>query len=117
MAQRVANRLWSYVAPGGVLCIPNFNAGIPDAGYLECFMDWWLIYRDRDAMTDIAAALPVDSIESTKCELLDEENIWYLQAKRVLAPKGMSERRFDGAARPTHTSPWRSGAVRHPGGD
>lgn len=88
MAQRVANRLWSHVAPGGVLCIPNFNRNIPDAGYLECFMDWWLVYRDRKDMDVIADALPADSVADVNMDLRDHDNIWYLQARRkVASPK------------------------------
>lgn len=106
MAHRVANRLWSHVAPGGVLCIPNYNSGVPDAGYLECFMDWWLIYRNREEMVQIGMALPADSVASTKCELLDEENVWYLQAQKVVVAKPTPDRnrRFDPSVdkSPTH---------------
>lgn len=90
MAERVANRLWTHVAPGGVLCIPNFNENIPDAGYLECFMDWWLVYRTHAEMLQIGAALPPDSVASTLCELRDDENIWYLQARRKVAVPSQS---------------------------
>ncbi len=101
MAQRVARRLWTYVAPGGRLCIPNFNVGIPDAGYLECFMDWWLTYRDREQMQGIADALPDQSVETIRCDLLDEENIWYLQAQRI--PSLVTDRklRIDPATAPS----------------
>lgn len=87
MAQRVANRLWSHLGPNGVLCIPNFNKNIPDAAYLECFMDWWLVYRDRKDMDEIAASLPSDSVAEVSMDLRDHDNIWYLQARKAAATK------------------------------
>lgn len=104
MAQRVAQRLWSYVAPGGTLCIPNFNDNIPDAAYLECFMDWWLVYRNGDDMREILSQLPEGEVASSACELKDEENIWYLRATRNTKPV-FNPLRFDKANEPDVSAP------------
>lgn len=104
MAQRVANRLWSYVAPGGTLCIPNFNDNIPDAAYLECFMDWWLVYRNGQDMRDILSQLPEGEVANSACELKDEENIWYLRATRNTKPV-FHPVRFDTEIEPHVTGP------------
>ena len=51
-ATRLTERLFSMLNPGGILLIANFLPDIECVGYMETFMDWNLIYRDRfDMMT------------------------------------------------------------------
>ncbi len=57
VAQRLTHRLFKMLKPGGRLVIANFALSTPDAGYLEAFMDWWLVYRDEEQMRDLAAEI------------------------------------------------------------
>jgi len=58
VAAALTRRMFDMTRPGGTLLIPNFLRGVRDAGYMESFMDWHLIYRDHADMEALAAALP-----------------------------------------------------------
>lgn len=47
-AQALSARLFDMLAPGGKLIVPNFLASNHGRGYMESFMDWHLIVRDRE---------------------------------------------------------------------
>ena len=62
VAAALTCRMFEMVRPGGMMLIANFLSGIRDAGYMEAFMDWRLIYRNRSDMIALAAALPRNSV-------------------------------------------------------
>jgi len=47
LATRLTTLLFDTVKPGGTLLIANFCPGLHERGYMEAFMDWYLIYRDE----------------------------------------------------------------------
>lgn len=58
VAKLLTENLYSQLKPGGKLIVNNFLPRIDDIGFLEAYMDWRLIYRDRAAMEDVASGLP-----------------------------------------------------------
>ncbi|HWC90106.1 MAG TPA: class I SAM-dependent methyltransferase, partial [Pirellulales bacterium] len=86
LSQRAARRLvlsmFGMLRPGGSLLVANFLPGIRDLGYMESFMDWQLIYRNRCDMVDLTMDIPEEDIEQVT--LLSEEarNILFLQVTR-----------------------------------
>ena len=70
VAAALTRRMFDMTRPGGLLLIPNFLTGVRDAGYMETFMDWHLIYRNQTDMMGLAAALPRDSMAD--CEVFDD---------------------------------------------
>ena len=65
-------RLFEMTRPGGALLIPNFAAGARDTGYMEAFMDWYLIYRTHADMHALTLALPASEI--SRVEVFDDED-------------------------------------------
>ena len=62
VATALTRRMFEMTRPGGLMLIPNFLTGVRDAGYMEAFMDWHLIYRNHADMRALAAALPHGSV-------------------------------------------------------
>ncbi len=55
-------RLFSMLAPGGKVIVPNFLTTNHARGYMESFMDWHLIVRDQRQIEGLAAAIPESEI-------------------------------------------------------
>jgi hypothetical protein len=65
-------RMFEMTRPGGMMLIPNFLTGVRDAGYMEAFMDWRLIYRNQSDMMALAAALPRNPVAD--CQVFDDSD-------------------------------------------
>ena len=48
IARKLVEVMLGMLRPEGKLLIANFTRNIPDVGYMETFMDWWLIYLDSE---------------------------------------------------------------------
>ena len=51
--------------PGGRLLVANMTPDT-EAGYLEAFMDWWMVYRNEDDMRSLADAIPARALASMR---------------------------------------------------
>lgn len=78
---QLTRRLFDMLEPGGRLLLANFLP-VWEAGYMEAFMDWYLIYRERQQIEALA-----DSIEPGKASIRyfhGERNcIGYLDIERL----------------------------------
>jgi SAM-dependent methyltransferase len=74
----VTAALFRSLRPGGRLLIANFAPQLPEIGYMEAVMDWWLIYRDEAAMAVFADAIPQAAIASRSIVRDAGGNIVYL---------------------------------------
>ena len=82
LAVRVMGALWRHVAAGGRLVVANFSPDAPGAGYMEMFMDWWLIYRTRAGLQGCTADIPTDQIKSVETMSDPQEAVHYLILER-----------------------------------
>ena len=57
VAKAILSRLFEMLDSKGRLVVGNFHKTSPNRTYLNYFLDWPLIYRDEDAMRDLAAGL------------------------------------------------------------
>ena len=82
VAKRLIQRMWAMTFPGGRVMIANFMPDIPDVGYMEAFMDWWLIYRDSAQVRELFSAIPAAEIAEMKVEFDPGRNICFLVVQR-----------------------------------
>lgn len=80
-ARRLTQILFSMLNPGGRLMVANFDT-CPEVGYLEAFMDWWLIYRDEEQMGVLSLDIDPTQLASTKMFRDKERNVIYLELTR-----------------------------------
>ncbi|WP_407176714.1 class I SAM-dependent methyltransferase [Bradyrhizobium sp. STM 3562] len=81
VSERVAKRLtetaFAMLHPGGELLFANFARGIHDAGYMETFMDWRLLFRDEGEIEEIWSDLPGQAIASRRLFRDANRNVIY----------------------------------------
>ena len=71
-ARRLTSRLFQQLKPGGSLIAANFLPHIECVGYMEAFMDWNLIYRDRIEMIELTRE--IDEHDVGLATVFAEEN-------------------------------------------
>ena len=64
-ARTLTRTLFEMLKPGGRLLVANMTPDT-EAGYLEAFMDWWMVYRNEDDMRSLADAIPSTALASTR---------------------------------------------------
>ncbi|MFO0792544.1 MAG: class I SAM-dependent methyltransferase [Candidatus Brocadiaceae bacterium] len=64
-AKKLLKSMYTLLKPGGKMIIPNFVPMI-ESGYMEAFMDWYMIYRDTNDMEKLSHCIPTDKIEHKK---------------------------------------------------
>lgn len=66
-ARRLTARLFEFLRPGGTLLLANFLPGLRDAGYMEAFMRWPLVYRNADEMDALTCEIPAEMLARRDC--------------------------------------------------
>lgn len=82
VAMRLIERMFDFLQPGGKLLIANFTPAGPDVGYMETFMDWWLIFRTKDEMRRLFSTLPADEVGSVEVFEDDAGTVVYATAEK-----------------------------------
>jgi extracellular factor (EF) 3-hydroxypalmitic acid methyl ester biosynthesis protein len=87
VGRRLCDVLFAALNPGGRLLVPNFMPGIKDAGYMEAFMDWFLIYRTEAQVRDLTFGIPTSELSDIRSWTDAEQNVVYVMAqkRRMLA--------------------------------
>lgn len=82
VATRLTGLLFKMLRPGGQLLVANFAELPPEAGYMESFMDWWLIYRDESQVEAFMGEVPQEDIGSMHLYRDSQQNVIYLSVTR-----------------------------------
>ncbi|XXF77080.1 class I SAM-dependent methyltransferase [Myxococcaceae bacterium GXIMD 01537] len=82
-AARLTSLLFNMLRPGGELLVANFAVHPPETGYMEAFMDWWLVYRDERQMEALAAEIPASEIASINVFRDSQQNVIYMMLRRA----------------------------------
>ena len=83
VGKRLVENMFDMVRPGGKILIANFAHDIPDVGYMETFMDWWLVYRSREQVADLFSGLPQERIGKLEIFCDPDENIIFAVADKL----------------------------------
>jgi extracellular factor (EF) 3-hydroxypalmitic acid methyl ester biosynthesis protein len=81
-AQRLTSALFQMLRPRGRLVVANFLPGIPDVGYMECYMGWKLLYRSRLQMVGLSTGIAEAEIRDLHIFAGENQNIIFLQVTR-----------------------------------
>lgn len=82
LAKRLTARLFDCLAPGGKLLYANFANDIPNVGYMETAMDWWLRFRDREELLELTQEIKPEEIAASQHYLDPDGNIHFLELER-----------------------------------
>ena len=80
--RRLVSVMFQLLQSGGRLLIANFLPGIRDAGYMEAFMDWQLVYRTRQEMIDLTMEIPQSEIRDIRLMAEENQNIIFIEVRR-----------------------------------
>ena len=82
VGRRLVSNMFGMLRPGGQLVVANFLPGVRDIGYMEAYMDWFLIYRTRREMVDLTMEIPENEIREMTVFTEENQNIIFLQVLR-----------------------------------
>ena len=82
VATRLTGLLFGMLRSGGKMMVANFAMFPPETGYMEAFMDWWLIYRDEDGMRALLGEVPMDELAGIRLFRDSQDNVIYLELTR-----------------------------------
>ncbi|MFP2931457.1 class I SAM-dependent methyltransferase [Pyxidicoccus sp. 3LG] len=82
VATRLTGLLFGMLRSGGRVLVANFAMYPPETGYMEAFMDWWLIYRDEDGMRSLLGEVPMEELASVRLYRDSVDNVIYLELTR-----------------------------------
>ena len=58
VAKRLTKTMFEVLRPGGRLIVSNFLPQVADAGYMETYMGWELIYRTVEDLEELLTIVP-----------------------------------------------------------
>ena len=82
VAKRLTKTMFEVLRPGGRLIVSNFLPQVADAGYMETYMGWELIYRTKEELATVAADIDRGAIASLRSHEDPFQGIAYLEATR-----------------------------------
>ncbi len=89
LSQKLATRMTSWMfnatRPGGITLLTNFLQDIGGAGYMEAFMEWELIYRTPQELTDTTRLLPKAQVAETRT-YSDEDQVVFVEVHKAMPP-------------------------------
>jgi extracellular factor (EF) 3-hydroxypalmitic acid methyl ester biosynthesis protein len=81
-AARLTRLLFHMLRSGGKLLVANFAALPPETGYMEAFMDWWLVYREESQMRALTSEIDPSELAEVKLFRDSVNNVIYLSLTR-----------------------------------
>lgn len=83
VAQALTGRMFEMTNPGGHVLVPNFAPSVKDRAYMETFMNWDLVYRDRHDMASLIEGIDPAQIESRTIYGDPPNSVVYLRIQKA----------------------------------
>jgi SAM-dependent methyltransferase len=83
LGRRLAASLFRRLRRRGRLVIANFLPEIHDIGYMEAYMDWFLVYRNREEMVNLTMDIPQADLRDIILWSEENQNILFLEVKKA----------------------------------
>lgn len=83
VGRRLVQIMFNALGPKGELLIANFAPDIHDVGYMESFMDWYLIYRNDNEALDLLSLLPKHEIKEVTLSHDPDKNIVFIAVQKI----------------------------------
>ncbi|HMO14384.1 MAG TPA: class I SAM-dependent methyltransferase [Pirellulaceae bacterium] len=81
--RQLCSRWFSMLKPGGFLLLTNFFDNIEGVGFMEAFMDWRLIYRNRLQMMAMTMDIPEEQILDIHYFAEENQNVIFILLQNV----------------------------------
>ena len=78
-AAQALGAMHSMLKPGGKIVAGNLAPTLPEAGLIEAVMNWWPIYRDHAALSDLGAEIAQTRGAGAKVTLEPCDNIHFIE--------------------------------------
>ncbi len=82
VAKRLTAEMFRLLRPGGKLLLVNFSPNLYNIGYMEAFMDWFLIYRDEFDMAALTEEIDNSAIADSRIFRDPLKNLIFLEVER-----------------------------------
>jgi hypothetical protein len=94
IAEALAALTFAMLKSGGRLLITNAIHTVKDAGDMELFMDWWLVYRNSEEVASLVSRLPAQDV----FEVRQWDTSYFVYLERRSDSSSVSEKAIDGPA-------------------
>jgi extracellular factor (EF) 3-hydroxypalmitic acid methyl ester biosynthesis protein len=82
LANKITERMFEMLKPGGRLLVANYLPGIQDVGYMEAYMNWNLIYRDGAAMQALSSGIDESQMSERRVFTDSNQTVIYLVLRK-----------------------------------
>ena len=82
-ARRLTRVLFDSLRSGGPLLVANFLPDIKDAGFMESYMGWRLIYRSRAELLAVTDEISLDDVEEVRLYAEPNQYILHLEIQKM----------------------------------
>jgi extracellular factor (EF) 3-hydroxypalmitic acid methyl ester biosynthesis protein len=82
-ATRLTKAMFDMLRSGGKLLVANFVPNHAEVGYMETFMQWYLIYRNEHELAAVADEIPSSEIAIKRTFVEENGNILFLEITKA----------------------------------
>ena len=82
MAKRLIEYMFDAIRPGGRLMFTNFLPTVADAGFMESYMGWKLLFRGEAGLEELTSTLPAEQVASRRIWRDIDAAVGYVEVAR-----------------------------------